>query len=158
MVVWLHPPLDFFQLLLYNISMKTIDQLLLELCSKTDPVVSELIPRVDAKLLHSLAYHVNKDFITENQSKLILKILNQYSEQLSLSITDLPIWLSNPMWSRPFRVLAQYRTIKLINDEIIIEISHNPMLRSILGELSRDRKSTRLNSSHIPLSRMPSSA
>ena len=33
-----------------------------------------------------------------------------------------------------------------------------PLVSRAVGYLSRDRKSTRLNSSHIPLSRMPSSA
>ena len=32
------------------------------------------------------------------------------------------------------------------------------LLEKLLGEGGLDRKSTRLNSSHIPLSRMPSSA
>ena len=38
------------------------------------------------------------------------------------------------------------------------QISDNLKLAVICGEDQRDRKSTRLNSSHIPLSRMPSSA
>ena len=42
---------------------------------------------------------------------------------------------------------------KIIHDEIV------SVVEAIMTELkSRDRKSTRLNSSHIPLSRMPSSA
>ena len=48
-------------------------------------------------------------------------------------------------------------TLMILNDgftpfEVVIEA-----VVSVVG-LSRDRKSTRLNSSHIPLSRMPSSA
>ena len=42
---------------------------------------------------------------------------------------------------------------KIFGDDMqIVEIELDP------GEGVRDRKSTRLNSSHIPLSRMPSSA
>ena len=43
-------------------------------------------------------------------------------------------------------------------EKIVVTMADVPMIRSQQGEASRDRKSTRLNSSHIPLSRMPSSA
>ena len=47
---------------------------------------------------------------------------------------------------------AQNAGVKVIHGEVVaFDYSKN-------GEKNRDRKSTRLNSSHIPLSRMPSSA
>ena len=43
-------------------------------------------------------------------------------------------------------------------DEIELIASENIVSRAVLEAQGSDRKSTRLNSSHIPLSRMPSSA
>ena len=46
---------------------------------------------------------------------------------------------------------SEKRRIKIVHHDLKAEI--NPMIQKLI-----DRKSTRLNSSHIPLSRMPSSA
>ena len=49
------------------------------------------------------------------------------------------------------------RALKLLREELRTEFS--VILEEGLAKIdARDRKSTRLNSSHIPLSRMPSSA
>ena len=44
------------------------------------------------------------------------------------------------------------------NADRLRELQDKYDLRVVNGHASQDRKSTRLNSSHIPLSRMPSSA
>ena len=43
-----------------------------------------------------------------------------------------------------------------LGEYVVIPLGYRP--EKLFGRIKRDRKSTRLNSSHIPLSRMPSSA
>ena len=78
-------------------------------------------------------------------------MFKQYLEQ----ITDVGIY---PMFSLLvffvfFTALIVY--VVKANKEELNEISKLPLSND---ETNKDRKSTRLNSSHIPLSRMPSSA
>ena len=57
-------------------------------------------------------------------------------------------WLGRPVIQYPQDIIAMQEIIWEVKPDLIIET----------GIAHGDRKSTRLNSSHIPLSRMPSSA
>ena len=59
-----------------------------------------------------------------------------------------------PQWIQPQYILDKFGTAAFIAVLVIIFIECGLFVFFLPG----DRKSTRLNSSHIPLSRMPSSA
>ena len=63
-------------------------------------------------------------------------------------------WLIAAVLALPFAAHAQttLATYAVVGDGIPDSLTGTP------GDIARDRKSTRLNSSHLKLSRMPSSA
>jgi len=82
----------------------TIDKLLLKIVNFTSPTIEELIIAKDARVLRSLASSVgNHSFITENQSKLLMKILRENSEKMPEFKDEILQEIDNPTWSRSFR-------------------------------------------------------
>ena len=83
-------------------------------------------------------------------------------DDLKSSLTpDLEIWLTNGQWLLKQddwqTKFPQYDWVKAIETKIDSEKDLDSAI--VFGVIPLlDRKSTRLNSSHIPLSRMPSSA
>ena len=78
-----------------------------------------------------------------------------------------PYYQNNLRWNDWFRTVAGLRadfyrgrvsSDNALNSGTVQDHMISPKLSLIFGPWSKDRKSTRLNSSHIPLSRMPSSA
>ena len=89
-------------------------------------------------------------------------------EGVSISITGDTIKVSGPKGELEF-IKNKKIDAKAVDDNIVVSIKNETSDSSALWGLTRtlinnmvigvrDRKSTRLNSSHIPLSRMPSSA
>ncbi len=71
-------------------------------------------------------------------------------------INQLEACVENPTTGLPEDVfLFVSRITPLVNVDLLIK---NELNHTLLTWRDEDRKSTRLNSSHIPLSRMPSSA
>ncbi len=73
------------------------------------------------------------------------------------------LFLAGSILSIIFAVYWQSVSLPFIQDDWgLIEFARTngplALIRSTIDPSNRDRKSTRLNSSHIPLSRMPSSA
>jgi hypothetical protein len=63
--------------------MMTIDQILLDIVNNTNPTVEEYLLKRDARVLRSLASIVsNTTFITENQGRLLLKIIQDNQEKI----------------------------------------------------------------------------
>lgn len=114
--------------------MITVDKFLLQILNLPD---SELrsIPSRDLKVLKSLAKIISSpNFITENQSKLLLKVLNENSSKLGESQADIFSLLNEPTWSKPFRLVDRTKKIYLTKDEpgIIIEFAFSSTLRKVI--------------------------
>ena len=90
--------------------MITVDHLLLKIVNFTGPTIEEIMPSRDSRVLRSLATAVGTHyFITESQSKLLLKILKEHKEKIVENCEDLVHVLELPTWSKNFRKVEQVK-------------------------------------------------
>ena len=84
--------------------MITVDQLLLKIVNFTTPTIEELLPTRDSRVLRSLATTISGPrFITENQSRLLLKIFKEHQPKFTEFQSELELVLNAPTWSKLFR-------------------------------------------------------
>ena len=118
--------------------MITIDELLLDIVNNTNPSVEDMMPARDSRVLRSLATSVNSHyFITENQSKLILKLFKEHKDSLQKVWHDISNVLVDPIWSRSFRQVEEYKKLQLSKNtdgDIILSInfSYSSNIRKVL--------------------------
>jgi hypothetical protein len=121
---------------MYNSNMLTVDKFLLNVLNTSEDVISNLPPR-DSKVLRSLAKIINSPiFITENQSKLLVKILDENKSKFEDSLNGL---LVNPTWSRPFRQVDKTKRIFLGTNQlgescIVVEFTYSSSIRKAIFE------------------------
>lgn len=117
--------------------MDTIDKLLLNIVHNTSPSIEEVIPKRDSKILRSLATSVlGANFITENQGKLLIKILKEHNKILNLSEHN--SLLDNPKWSQFFRPVDKTKKLFVSTSPdatplISIEFAFNSQIRKTLS-------------------------
>lgn len=122
----------------------TVDKLLLKLTSNTICPVEDFMTGKDARLTHSLTTAVKSPhFITENQAKLLIKLLTNYIKNVTSLETDAETILSQPTWSKSFRVVEQVRRIYLNTAEngeiaIFVEFTFSSVIRKILNNISKN--------------------
>ena len=122
--------------------MTTIDNLLTKISDNGLEKFSNFINKKDLKVLKSLSTSVClPSFITENQGKLLHKILYEYRLQLRDVESDIIEILENNLWSRPFRIIENIRKIfltKNVDEEsvIAVEFTHNTRIRDVLHHIS----------------------
>jgi hypothetical protein len=123
--------------------MTTVDNLLLKITSYTSPAIEEYLPTRDSKVLRSLASAVSSPvFITENQSRLLLKLLEQYRNHFLIIDKTLEDLLVTPTWSKRFRAVDNTKKvyIKTLKDKepaIFIEYSPNSAIRKTLQGIGK---------------------
>jgi hypothetical protein len=123
--------------------MITVDKLLLEIVNSTRPTVEELVPAKDSRVLRSLGSSIiSHFFITENQSRLLLKILKENQKNLGEISENLNQVIGAPLWSRQFRQIEQVRKVYIDTNEdnestLVIEFTFNSEIRKILQELAK---------------------
>lgn len=123
--------------------MTTIDNLLTKLATHTDPTIEDLISKRDARVLRSLATAVNGPlFITENQSKLLLKILHENSKKIDFLGEEFSVALAQPMWSRVFRPVDKTKKMFIGKNPddglaIVLEFAFSSQIRKILANLNK---------------------
>ena len=121
--------------------MTTIDNLLLKIVSWTEPTLEEMIPSRDSKVLRSLSTAVSSTlFITENQSRLLMKILKENAKKMEIFENEINEHLELPTWSRQFRQVTQVRKMYIgtVTDSdplITIEFTFSSQIRKILSSL-----------------------
>jgi hypothetical protein len=136
--------------------MITIDNLLLKIVNFTEPTIEALIPARDSKVLRSLATSISSNFfITENQSRLLMKILRDNSKKITNFSEEISLALQEPMWSRSFRRIEQVKKFYIKKNEeqelvLFVEFTYNSEIRKTLMNLAKKLDGS-LNSSNQKL-------
>jgi len=123
--------------------MMTIDNLLLKIVNFTEPTIEALIPARDSKVLRSLATSIASNFfITENQSRLLMKILKDNSKKMTNFSEEISLALQEPMWSRSFRHIEQIKKLYIKKNEeqepiLVVEFTFNSEIRKTLTGLGK---------------------
>jgi len=121
----------------------TIDNLLLKIVNFTEPTIEALIPARDSKVLRSLATSIASNFfITENQSRLLMKILKDNSKKMTNFSEEISLALQEPMWSRSFRHIEQIKKLYIKKNEeqepiLVVEFTFNSEIRKTLTGLGK---------------------
>lgn len=122
--------------------MMTIDELLVKIMGSVDPEILRTLPKKDLKVLLNLSRSVlNSSFITESQSKLLIKILSLYSKKFTGFTEEIINVLKNPTWSKNFRPVDETKTVSFKIDkdgisQILIESYYSFEIKQVLKEIS----------------------
>lgn len=120
--------------------MTTVDFLLDQIWQAL-PNVEKSIPKKDLRIIVSLKKQVQQHtFLTENQSKLLLKIFKENLKPLVLVNPDAEEILKNNLWSQAFRVIEKIRKIyrdPANADSLIIEFNFDKRLKDIVSNLNK---------------------
>ena len=127
---------------MYNKSMTTVDQLLIQIVNYSSTAIEELVSKRDARILRSMASAVlSSNFLTENQSKLLLRILCENQEKLKSVNDNLIELLQTPSWSKAFRMFEQTKKLYISNsnDDLLltVEISYSSSLTKEIVNISK---------------------
>ena len=130
-------------MLVYTYCMMTVDNLLLKIVNFTEPTIEETIAPRDSKVLRSLATSITSNFfITENQGRLLIKILRENSKKLPNFSEEISTTTSAPSWSKSFRHIEQVKKFYIKKNEehesvLFIELTYSQEIRKILQNLSK---------------------
>jgi hypothetical protein len=123
--------------------MMTIDNLLVEILCQPDDYAKSVLTKRDFDTLTSLEAATKRPtFITESQSRLLVKILKENQKKLTEFDKKITEAIVTPVWSKSFRQIEQIRTLTIENDRdngqfLTIEFTFNPQIRKILGDLNK---------------------
>lgn len=121
-----------------------VDTLLLEIEKQGFNNLPKAMPAKDIKILKSLCNVISGPaFITENQGRLLVKILNENKAYLITVADVLEKSLAYPLWSSPFRPVDQTKKLfigRAHNNDLVIyvEFANNANLRKIVNNLHKD--------------------
>jgi hypothetical protein len=119
--------------------MITIDYLLKHVYQNIK-IIDKLIPSKDRKILTSLANQLDQgNFLTENQAKLLVKILTENVDHILLIDDTSREIINNNQWTYEFRVIQQVRKIYLSNSippNIRIEFTYDKRIKTKLTGLN----------------------
>jgi hypothetical protein len=122
--------------------MTTIDNLLTKISNYGFDHYTNVIKAKDLKVLKSLSTSVClPSFITENQSKLLLKVLSEHAVHFLSVDQDVDKILSEKLWSKSFRQVEQIRKIYISNPierypQILVEFTHHDGIRKALHRVA----------------------
>ena len=119
---------------------ETLKTLSIELSSRL--LGGRICSRKDLDFVATEAHDLQKKFLRERKAVMFL-----WLQDVRNSVVQIMVFYR-----------AAVRTSESVNPAVEIRLAANYVAFLILWEIARDRKSTRLNSSHIQKSRMPSSA
>lgn len=122
--------------------MTTVDILLSNIVNFTAPPIEEQIPKRDSKVLRSLsAAATSANFITENQGRLLVKILKEHQEKITNFTDELKLALDEPSWSRTFRQVDRTKKlyISTVEDSMVltIEFAFSSAIRKVISGLGK---------------------
>jgi hypothetical protein len=134
--------------------MITIDSVLTELFQLDINKLDNRISNRDKKVLISLAKQLAVgQFLTENQSTLLIKIFKENKDSIPSPYNEV---IDYPTWSRPFRVLEQFRRMFIAKEHdgrFVVEFTYNKRLRQQISEITKqiDGQLLSLNSKQYSL-------
>lgn len=120
--------------------MTTIDHLLIKITTHTSPTVEEMIPLRDAKVLRSLTTGINSHtYITENQSRLLTKILRENHKKMPDFEQEILDALQKNSWLRTFRKVEQVKKFYISSDSnseprLTIEFTFSSAIRKLITQ------------------------
>jgi len=123
--------------------MTTVDQLLLKIIQLTNPTIEELLDKKDARVLRSIGSIISgPNFITENQSNLLVKILQANKDKISGVSDELEDALLFPVWSKVFRKIDPVKKMYISSNtdenlQIILDFTYSSSIRKKLQDLSK---------------------
>ena len=123
--------------------MMTIDNLLVEILCQPDDYAKSVLTKRDFDTLTSLEAATKRPtFITESQSRLLIKILKENQKKLTEFDKKITEAIVTSAWSKSFRQIEQIRTLTIENDRnngqfLTIEFTFDPQIRKILGDISK---------------------
>lgn len=121
--------------------MLTADQILLDIINHSSPTIEECIAKRDCRVLRSIASAIQgPNFITDNQSRLLLKIIRDNREKLDRINSDLEDMLKMPTWSKDFRQVDRTKKFYIGNIDhthhLVVEFAFSSAIRKTLTALS----------------------
>lgn len=127
---------------MYNKHMINVDQFLLKLVNLSSPSIEETIQKRDAKVMRSLASTISSgNFITENQGKLLLKLLKENIESFKDYKDEIAEILNSPSWSKSFRVINHVKKFYVEQGQdslhLTIEFTFSSPIRKALTALTK---------------------
>ena len=123
--------------------MTTVDQLLLKIIQLTNPTIEELLDKKDARVLRSIGSIIaSPNFITENQSNLLVKILQANKDKITGVSDELADALLFPLWSKVFRKIDPVKKMYISSNtdenlQIILDFTYSSSIRKKLQDLSK---------------------
>jgi hypothetical protein len=123
--------------------MTTVDTLLLEIINHHNDYVRPQLSKRDYDILNNLYTSINSHFfITENQSRLLLKILKENQEKLTELTDKIKETIVEPSWSRKFRQIEQVKRLYVNNDDhqnpvLTVDFTFSAQIRKVLNEVSK---------------------
>lgn len=122
--------------------MTTVDKLLTKIINHNFSDVEKLLPHRDVRVLKNLAKNIHEPlYITENQGKLLVKILNNHKEKFLDFSNDIDLVVKEPRWERNFRIIESVRKVYISNEYhnkcIAIETTFSSEIRNYITQLSK---------------------
>lgn len=119
--------------------MITVDYLLKHICQNIK-VIDKFIPTKDKKILTSLDSQLDQgNFLTENQAKLLVKILIENIDHVSLINDDSQAIIHSNTWTHQFRNIHQVRKIYLstsVPASIRLEFTYDKRIKTKLAKIN----------------------
>jgi hypothetical protein len=122
--------------------MTTLDNLLTIITSQHSEYAKGILNKKDFDILNSLTSSVTgPGFITENQGKLLIKILQENRKKLENLTEEITDALTSNRWSRPFRRVEQIKKLYIGHNDhgdlaLVIEFSFSSQIRKIIHEFT----------------------
>ena len=99
--------------------MKTVDALIFELENLGFEKLNGIIPSRDLKILKNITTLIkHKSYITENQGKLLIKILKENTTALTAFVSDLVEVTTLPVWKNNFKVINKIKEISIFQENV----------------------------------------
>lgn len=123
--------------------MTTVDHLLHQISNHGFENLITKISKRDLRILKNLSVLVNRpEFISENQGKLLVKLLSENLENLDFLGKDIFASLKNPTWSKTFKKVEVIKKLNIDRDEngekcLKIEFNHSASFKKILLALQK---------------------